>query len=120
AVGLKGLHIDSKINIAGGGPLQSVLQNFELTYEFDLLNEKSRVLHQGNITLVSSTSIESSLEEQMKNPTIATMDYSRLSFIRTPFLDSESKIVYRFSGQYAGTRLESVNQYSLAGPTRAR
>jgi hemolysin activation/secretion protein len=48
------------------------------------------------------------------------MDYNLLTFLRLPYFRSNTRIIYRASLQYAGTSLSSINQFLLAGPTRAR
>jgi hemolysin activation/secretion protein len=122
SVGLKISKIDSQIDIneVDTNFLDNSLQNLEIFYDFDLLNDAKRVLQQGNVTITSSHLKAGATEGQNKNPAILNVDYSRLSFINIPFTKTESKLILRFSGQYAGTRLASSNQFSIAGPTRAR
>lgn len=121
AIGLKVSKIESTINANGGNSLQdNTLQNIELSYDFDLLNDAKRILQQGNVTLVSSHLIEGAAEDQNTNPYILNIDYSRLSFLKIPFTAIESKLVLHFAGQYSGDSLASSNQFSIAGPTRAR
>lgn len=121
AISLKASQIESEIKFDERFSIANTLQNIELSYEFDLLSERSRVLQQGYLALISSTITEGlEYDTREKSPYIITFDYSRLSFITIPFTQAETKLVLRFSGQYAGTLLASANQYSLAGPTRAR
>lgn len=119
-VELKVSQIESEINTGSSNILSTTLQNVELSYDFDLLNEKSRVLHQGSVGLIASHTTEGAEPTKKSSPMILTVDYSRLSFITIPFTHSETKMVLRASAQYAGTLLASTNQYTLAGPTRAR
>ncbi len=125
AFGLKASHIDSLIYIGKTSVVDDSLQNIELFADFDLLNEKARVLHQGNIAITASHYIKSVdskgvVSDDKESPPILNVDYSRLSFINIPFTKLESRMVLRFSGQYSGKSLPSVNQYSLGGPTRTR
>ena len=122
AVGLVGSQIDSEIDLGeiNSDFLDDSVRNIELFLEFDLLDEKNRILHQGNIGFTASEFIKGANEEQDESPFIVDFDYSMLSFVKVPFSNLESRVVLRASGQYAGTPLASVNQYSLAGPTRAR
>jgi len=120
AVELKASQIESEINTGSSNILTNTLQNVELSYDFDVLNEKSRVLHQGNLNLIASHMTEGADGTKKTSPFIVTLDYSRLSFITVPFTQTETKMVLRASAQYAGTLLASTNQYTLAGPTRAR
>jgi hemolysin activation/secretion protein len=122
AIGLAGSQIDSEIDLGeiNSDFLDDSVRNIELFLEFDLLDEKSHILHQGNIGFTSSEFIKGANEEQDESPFIVDFDYSMLSFVKVPFTSVDSRVVLRASGQYAGTPLASVNQYSLAGPTRAR
>lgn len=122
AIGLAASQIESEINLGevNSDFLDDEVRNIELFYEFDVLNEKSRLLHQGNISLLASDFVKGAEEEQDEAPVIFSFDYSMLTFMKVPFTTAESRVVLRASGQYSGVPLASVNQYSLAGPTRAR
>ena len=119
AFGLKLSQIDSTVDI-GSITNTNTLLNTEIFYDFDFLNDAKRILQQGNITITSSQLKEGAAEDQTKNPTFLNIDYSRLSFVNIPLIKSESKLILHFSGQYAGTKMASSNQFSIAGPTRAR
>lgn len=119
-MGLSAAKISSEINADGAQISSNTLQNIELSYDFDLLNESARVLHQGRVGIIASDLTEGSDGTKKESPYLLTLDYSRLSFIQIPFSQIETKLVTRISGQYAGTLLASTNQYGLAGPTKAR
>lgn len=122
AVGMKASEIESEISIGREkiDYLGDTVRNVELFYEFDLLNERKRLLHQANITLVNSDFVEGAEELQKESLVFVRFDYSLLTFVKVPFTDAESRLVLRASGQYAGEPLASVNQFSLGGPTRSR
>lgn len=122
AIGLKAAEIKSEIDIgiSDTGYLDDIVRNYELFYEFDLLNERKRILHQGNLSLLSSDFVLGADGAQSESPLIFKFDYSFLTFMKVPFTRAESRVVLRASGQYAGVALASINQYSLAGPTRTR
>ncbi len=122
ATGVKVSKIESTLSIGqiSGGDLDDTLQNMELFGDFDLLNEKARVLHQGNISIIATKFVAGVEDGQEESAYMLGVDYSRLSFINIPFTKVESKMVLRASGQYSGVALASVNQYALAGPTRTR
>jgi hemolysin activation/secretion protein len=119
---LKVMRIKSQLQIGetNSNPFDNIVENYELSFDYDRLNEKKRVLQQANIAIISSNLTDGGLEGQEKNPTILTADYSRLSFINIPFTKYETRLVLRFSGQYAGKSLGSVNQWAMGGPTRMR
>jgi len=122
AISVKFSRVDSAIDINNSDTsfLDNTVQNTEVFYDFDLLNDAKRILQQGNITLVSSQFVKGNGDGRADRPLILRTDYSRLSFVKVPFFKAESKLVLRFSGQYSGESLASSNQYSIAGPTRAR
>jgi hemolysin activation/secretion protein len=122
ALGIKASEIESEISIGGEkiDYLGDTVRNFELFYELDLLNEGKRLLHQANLTVVSSDFVAGAEELQKESLAFIRFDYSLLKFVKVPFTDAESRLVLRASGQYAGEPLASINQFSLAGPTRAR
>lgn len=122
AVGLRASQIESTITLGGLGAdfLDDTTRNTEIFYEFDLLDEDPRMLHQGSFSIISSEFVKGAEQEQPESVYIGRFDYSMLTFMRVPFTDSQSRLVMRFSAQYAGESLAATNQYALAGPTRAR
>ena len=100
--------------------LDKTVNKIDLGYSFDLLNEKSRVLHQGGIVITYSEFVKGADEGQDLEVAFLSLDYSRLSFMKIPFMNKESKLILRTSGQYSGVSLSEVLQFGLAGPTRAR
>lgn len=99
---------------------EKTVRKVELSYEFDILNERKRVLHQGGITLTASDFVKGAEEGQKQQLSIFSLDYSRLSFINLPFSEKEGKLILRGSAQFAGESLPEVLQFGLAGPTRSR
>lgn len=99
----------------------STVTNAEVFYNFDLLNQQNRILHQGKLAVIlGKFEGDEATEALEESPVIYSFDYSRLSFIKLPFFASESKMVLRGSGQYSGKPMTAVLQYSLAGPMKAR
>lgn len=97
-----------------------VVNKLDLSYDFDFLNEKKRVLNQGAISVSATKFAEGAEEGQELSPFVLSFDYTRLSFINIPFSKSSARWINRISGQYAGVALSEVLQFGLAGPTRAR
>lgn len=100
--------------------VDSVVENLELSYRFDVLDEKRRILHQGGIGATYSDFVEGADENQEINPWILPWDYTLLGFWQLPWVETDTRVVIRASGQYSGTSLSSVNQFSLSGPRKAR
>jgi len=122
ALGLRSSKIESTITLGDieADFLNDTVQNTELFYDFDILDEDPRMLHQGGFSIVSSEFIEGAEEAQPESVYFARLDYSMLTFMPVPFTDSQSRLVLRLSAQYAGKSLAATNQHALAGPTRAR
>lgn len=94
--------------------------NSIVTFNYDLLNERKRRLHQGSFSVTAVDFQEGAQGLQKDSSTIFAFDYTWLSFLKLPFLDNESRLIARLEGQFAGDALSSINQFGLAGPTRAR
>lgn len=99
---------------------EDTVRNYKLTYNFDQINEKRRTLHQGFVTLTSADLVEGAEEGQDEKMELLSYNYSMLTFLKMPLMKSETRVVARSAGQYAGKALSPVNQLALAGPTRAR
>lgn len=96
------------------------VRKLDTIYQFDVLNEKKRILHQGSITLTASDFVLGAEVGQAKSAGIFSFDYSMLSFVNVPFTESESKWILRGAGQYSGKAVSEVLRFGMAGPTRAR
>lgn len=112
----------TRLGIDGGenDNLDDIVNNLALVFRYDELDEKHKILHQGDFKLTSGKFVKGAENEQDENYYIANLNYSLLTFIKVPFVDARSRIIYRASFQYASSALSSINQYSLAGPSRAR
>ena len=104
----------------GNVGLDDTVSNLSLIFRFDTLNEENKILHQGDVTLISGDFKEGADPGQDENYTVLDFNYSLLTFWKVPFTESLSRLIYRTSFQYASSSLSSINQFSLAGPTRAR
>ena len=106
-------------NLLNAGTEDKV-RKIDATYQFDVLNEKKRILHQGSITLTAADFVMGAEEGQTESPAIFLFDYSMLSFVNMPFTENESKWIIRSAGQFSDAALSEVLQFGLAGPTRTR
>jgi hemolysin activation/secretion protein len=103
--------------------LETAVDNLALGYSFDILNEKSRVLHQGGVTLVYAKLDELgqvSGVDAAEDTYSLNFNYTMLTFLKFPFTQSETRFLFRMVGQYADDPLSSVNQLSLAGANMVR
>jgi len=96
------------------------LTHLSFKYSFDFLDDENKRLHDGNIKYTKGSFDFGARSEQEEDYHILSLDYTLLSFLKVPFTDSESRLLYRSSFQYAGTNLSKIARFSLAGPTRAR
>ncbi len=103
--------------------LETSVDNLVLGYNFDILNEKSRVLHQGGVRMVGAKLDELgqvSGVDSVEDTYSLNVNYTMLTFLKFPFTESETRFLFRMVGQYADDPLSSVNQLSLAGPNMVR
>lgn len=100
--------------------LDDELDNVSLTYNYDYLNEATRTLHQGNYKFTSGKFVFGEESGQKKDYNFLNADYTMLTFVKVPFTESNSRLIFRVNAQYSGETLPTVSRASLAGPTRAR
>lgn len=120
AIGISDIRSEIQYSDLANSNVEKIVRKLDLIYQFDVLNEEKRVLHQGNITLTGSDYVQGAEDGQDITPGILSFEYSRLSFLNIPFTENESKLILRAAGQYSGAALSEVLQYGLGGPTRAR
>jgi len=118
-------NIESQTRLGGVGGADSdqfddIVNNLSFVLRYDELDEKRKILHQGDFKLVSGKFVDGFDGEQDENYYMFNLNYSLLTFLKVPFVDARSRIIYRASLQAASSALSSINQYSLAGPSRAR
>jgi hemolysin activation/secretion protein len=100
--------------------LSDKLSNISLAYRFDALQEEKKRFHQGQLKLTSGRfvyGVDSGQDEKYK---IYSASYSLLDFWKIPFINADTRLVYRAEAQYAGINLSGIMRFSLSGPTRAR
>lgn len=109
-------------NVGGANDpsLDDIVSNLTFKFRYDVLNEESKILHQGDFDLISGRFDQGAEQGQDVNYGILRSNYSLLTFWKIPFFDANSRIIYRLSMQFADTGLSSINQFSLAGPSRVR
>jgi len=117
--------IESQTRLGGVGganddSLDDIVNNLSFDLRYDVLNEQSRILHQGNVKLTSGSFEKGVDPGQDENYYMLNADYSLLTFWKVPFFDANSRLIYRTSLQYASSALSSINQYALAGPSKVR
>lgn len=113
----------TRLGAVGGADdpsLDDIVNNLSFTYRYDVLNEESKILHQGSVKLISGAFDFGVQEGQDENYNLLNVDYSLLTFWKVPFFESTSRLIYRTSLQYASSPLSSINQYALAGPSKVR
>ncbi|MEM9103793.1 MAG: ShlB/FhaC/HecB family hemolysin secretion/activation protein [Pseudomonadota bacterium] len=105
----------------GGGLLDDEVENITLGLNFEILQETSKMLHQGNIRVKQGEFLRGAEIGQDENYTVFQADYSLLSFWTLPFTENiETRSTIRLQLQYSDSALSSINQFSTGGPLRAR
>lgn len=99
---------------------KDLTRNVELSYNFDVLNERSRGVHVGRAHITRSQIVESAYSFMLEDTWFAGFDYTHLRFLPAPFSWEDFRLMLRTSGHYVGKQLPSVNQFAVAGPTRSR
>lgn len=107
-------------NTPDNGTLDEELTNYSIQYNLDFLQEEKKRLHEGNIRYISGSIDFGAKTDQETSYDILTADYSLLTFMKVPFTDSSSRLIFRTNAQYSGKNISSLVRFSLAGPTRAR
>ena len=98
------------------------IRNITLAFNFDILQESARLLHQGNGAFtsgefLSGADVNAGQDEKYN---IISGDYRLLTFWRLPFAELNTRVIVRAAVQIASSALSSISQFSLGGPTRAR
>ncbi len=122
SLGLTFLAIDAEVESAGVTTPDRV-NNTRASYNFDFLNQKDRVIHNGAITLTRSLVMENSAVPGVpayEDAWIVGFNYTSVRFMKPLWGKSDFRWVIRSGGQYSGEWLSSINQFALAGPTRSR
>ena len=114
--------IDTRNTGSFGGQFDDTVRNTSLVYEYDVLNEQDKFLHQGKISLTSGKFLKGVEPggEQKDQYYFATMDYTLLSFFKVPYFAADTRIILNTSLQFAGSPISSINQFNIGGPTRVR
>ena len=95
------------------------IENIELAYQFDILRSAKRTVHMGGIRLIHTSMAESLFNDYLEDGWLIDLDYTTLRFVKMPLMQP-ARLVMRANAHYAGRQTASVNQFSLAGPTRSR
>ncbi len=96
------------------------LRNFSIKYMLDFLDDTSKRLHEASIKYTRGNFKFGKENGQDKNYDILSADYTLLTFLRVPFTESSSRLIFRSAFQYSGTNLSPIVRFSLAGPLRTR
>lgn len=96
------------------------LSRVTLSYQFDVLDDKKRLLHEVNLAYNYGFFDYGAVSGQDEQFHVLTADYTRLSFVKVPFVNDMSRLLFRSSAQYSGVNLSSLARFSLTGPTKVR
>lgn len=123
-VGFAWEHILSDLQLGDipdpGGLLDDEVTHYKLLFNFDVLQESSRILHQGLVAYVSGSFDKGNDFGQDDTFDILISDYTLLTFLTIPYTDIDTRLILRSSVQLTESALSSISQIFLGGPTRAR
>lgn len=100
--------------------LDEKLGMFSFTYQFDVLDDVNKRLHDISLTYRYGLFDFGASDGQKEQFNVLAADYTLLSFVKVPFFDSHSRFVFRSQSQYAGINLSSLSRFTLTGPTKVR
>jgi len=103
-----------------GNRLDEKLKNRSLLFNYDILEESARRLHQGNFRVTSGDYVFGAAQGQDESYTYYSAEYSLLAFWKVPLVDANTRVIFRTAVQYAGINLSTIVRAPLGGPTRAR
>ena len=103
-----------------GDYLDERLTHISLSYQFDVLDDVNKRLHEVSFTYDNGHFDFGFDVGQKQNYHVLSIDYTLLSFVKVPFFDSSSRVIFRAYSQYSGTNLSSIARFSLTGPTKVR
>ena len=103
-----------------GNYLDEKLSHISLSYQFDVLDDVNKMLHEVSFTYDNGHFDFGFSEGQKETYHVLSIDYTLLSFVKVPFFDSNSRMIFRSYSQYSGTNLSSIARFSLTGPTKVR
>jgi hemolysin activation/secretion protein len=109
------------LNDDGRFDLSDLVETYKIGLNYDSLDTQSRVLNQARISITSGKVLDSALSSALdKKFSKFNADYSLLMFWKIPWLDAQTRLIFKSSLQYSGDTLPPVEQYSIAGPNRVR
>ena len=88
----------TRLGGVGGGnntSLDDIVNNTSLKFRYDVLDESDKILHQGDVSLVSGDFEVGAELGQDEKYDILKLNYSLLTFIKVPFFDAGSRVIYR-------------------------
>ncbi len=100
--------------------LDQTLSNYYLSYNFDILDDENKLLHDASFTYNRGYFEFGFSLGQERHFDVYSVDYTLLSFLKVPFTDSRSRLIFKNHMQYSGTTLSTIARYSLTGPTKIR
>lgn len=100
--------------------LDDEIKNTSVAFYFDVLDEVDRILHQGSVTVTAGEFLKGVEVNQDDKFNILSTDYTLLTFWKIPYIESNTRIIFRATAQFSDNPLSSLSQFSLGGPNRTR
>ncbi|MBL4607111.1 MAG: ShlB/FhaC/HecB family hemolysin secretion/activation protein [Pseudomonadales bacterium] len=117
--------IASKIRLgifptAGDIGLDDEVRNTIVRFNFDVLQETRRILHQGSIKITTGEFLLGAEAGQDQRYWSLGGDYTFLTFWQPSYFEKNTRVISHVQMQVSGSALSSISQFSLGGPTQAR
>lgn len=112
---------DISLNESDTNFLDEKVNNMLLSFNFDSLNEKSKILHEGSIRYTSGEFVYGQGLRSSSEYDFYNLNYTFLTFAKVPFSDANSRLLIRTNAQYSDeTNLSSIVRFQLGGSNKAR
>ncbi len=112
---------DISINKSSSNFLDEKVNNTMLSFNFDSLNEKRKILHQGSIKYTTGEYDYGQGYRNSREYDFYNLDYTFLTFVKVPFSGANSRLIIRTNAQYSdNTNLSSIVRFQLGGSNKAR
>ena len=110
------------IDDSGALDLSDLVRTYEFGMRYDSLDSQSKILNQVTVSVTGGKIVDSEALDRGQDEKFNKLnaDYSILTFLKVPWFDATSRLIFKSSLQYSGETLPPVEQYSIAGPNRVR
>ena len=109
-------------DVGGNIGLDEEVDNLGVRIDFDILQQKSRILHEVSLNYVRGELVTSGIfdTDELPEYDLYRADYTMLTFLKIPFTSVETRLILRSHFQYTDTGGIAINKQNIGGAARAR